>query len=79
MGCIVILARYEFHFIGEHENLVQDPSNNISTTVANMSKFHVQTYFVISLSNTDPTEKEIDFPLINTYGAALTLKQMKFS
>ena len=27
MGAIVILARYEFHFIREHENLVKHPSN----------------------------------------------------
>ena len=27
---IVILARYEFHFIRKYENLVQHPINNIS-------------------------------------------------
>ena len=30
VGGIVILARCEFHFIKEHETLVQHPSNNIS-------------------------------------------------
>ena len=30
MGEVVILASYRVHFIIEHENLVQDPSNNIS-------------------------------------------------
>ena len=29
-GGIVILASCEFHFISEHENLLQHPSNNIS-------------------------------------------------
>ena len=29
-GGIVILARCKFHFIREHENMVQDPCNNIS-------------------------------------------------
>ena len=28
-GGIVILARYNFLFIGEHKNLVQDPANNM--------------------------------------------------
>ena len=30
MWDVVILARYRVHFILELENLVQDPSNNIS-------------------------------------------------
>ena len=29
-GRVVILARYKFHFIREHENVVQYPSNKIS-------------------------------------------------
>ena len=32
-GGIVILARCRFHFISEHKNLVQDPSNNTSITL----------------------------------------------
>ena len=31
VGCIIILARCENDFIRVHENLVQDPCNNIST------------------------------------------------
>ena len=33
MGEIVILIRYRVHFIIEHENLVLDPSNNISLVI----------------------------------------------
>ena len=30
MGGILTLASWEYHFIGEHENLVQHPGNYIS-------------------------------------------------
>ena len=38
VGGIAILARYVFHFIIEHENMVQDPSNNISISTARAKK-----------------------------------------
>ena len=53
-GEIVILARYEFYFTREHENLVLDPSNNksifvIFRAINKISKYSFLMYLKITI------------------------------
>ena len=43
-GGIVNLALCKFHFIVEHENLMQDPSNNISIPTASVQTTRITKY-----------------------------------
>ena len=50
-GEIVIIARYEFHFISENEILMEDPSNNTSNSVKRPLK--------LDLGNTQQTTNHL--------------------